>query len=208
MPTACRLRIRHDKNYSTSGCRSELSALVFPLWHIKSHVGRYARNVFDNPIIPLSILELCHCSLNHNSPRQFNPFFFCLLALSHSVEQEPTSADPDSDEEADLVLSLETETGLLTNQHTKGKRKLNWKRRIIDGAFSTLIEFHILCSLPPPTACQCRPLNIIIETFYHHLLRVLHDTIFYDFCNETLLRLDLFAELSQKPHDRRVLIAG
>ncbi|CRK87984.1 CLUMA_CG001770, isoform A [Clunio marinus] len=34
-------------------------------------------------------------------------------------EQEPTSSDPDSDEEADLVLSLETETGLLTNQHTK-----------------------------------------------------------------------------------------
>lgn len=39
--------------------------------------------------------------------------------MTHA-EQEPTSADPDSDEEADLVLSLETETGLLTNQHTKG----------------------------------------------------------------------------------------
>lgn len=37
------------------------------------------------------------------------------------TEQPPTSSDPDSDEEADLVLSLETETGLLTNQHTKGE---------------------------------------------------------------------------------------
>jgi hypothetical protein len=42
-------------------------------------------------------------------------------SLSSTTEQEPTLADPDSDEEADLVLSLETETGLLTNQHTKGK---------------------------------------------------------------------------------------
>lgn len=41
--------------------------------------------------------------------------------LFPKLEQEPTSSDPDSDEEADLVLSLETETGLLTNQHAKGK---------------------------------------------------------------------------------------
>jgi hypothetical protein len=39
------------------------------------------------------------------------------------TEQEPSLSDPDLDEEADLVLSLETETGLLTNQHTKGKKK-------------------------------------------------------------------------------------
>jgi hypothetical protein len=48
-------------------------------------------------------------------------FFF--LSSSVHAEQEPTSVDPDSDEEADLVLSLETETGLLTNQHTKGKNE-------------------------------------------------------------------------------------
>jgi hypothetical protein len=52
-------------------------------------------------------------------------------SLFRISEQEPTSSDPDSDEEADLVLSLETETGLLTNQHTKGKRKLNWENEII-----------------------------------------------------------------------------
>lgn len=44
-----------------------------------------------------------------------------------SIEQEPTHSDPDPDEEGDLVLSLETETGLLTNpnnQHTKGKNSM------------------------------------------------------------------------------------
>lgn len=61
-------------------------------------------------------------------------FSWTLLCFTIYVEQEPTLSDPDSDEEADLVLSLETETGLLTNQHTKGKRKLNWGNEIIDAA--------------------------------------------------------------------------
>lgn len=118
------------------------------------------------------------------------------------TEQEPTSADPDSDEEADLVLSLETETGLLTNQHTKGKNEEeielgNWNnwwciQSLIE--FSTLVfPFYLV-----PFYSWSRPFNIIIETFYHHIFRVLHDTIFYDFCNEALLRLDVFVELSQK----------
>jgi hypothetical protein len=40
----------------------------------------------------------------------------------NALEQEPTHAESDSDEEGDFALSLETETGLLTNpnQHAKG----------------------------------------------------------------------------------------
>jgi len=48
------------------------------------------------------------------------------------TEQEPAEqSDHDSDEEADLVLSLETETGLLTNQQTKGNKI---ELRLIDAA--------------------------------------------------------------------------
>lgn len=46
-----------------------------------------------------------------------------------STEQEPTLTDFDaSDEEGDFELSLETETGLLTNanQHGKGKEHFSF----------------------------------------------------------------------------------
>jgi hypothetical protein len=49
--------------------------------------------------------------------------YLCSFFLP-TTEQEPSMADSDSDPEEDLVLSLETETGLLTNQHTKGKREI------------------------------------------------------------------------------------
>lgn len=151
---------------------------------------RYVENsMFDNPIIPLS------------TPWQFHWYSVIISyevsPLFNNLEQEPTSSDPDSDEEADLVLSLETETGLLTNQHSKGKRKLNWGNEIIDAASDSNWIFHFF----PFQFSWHRPLNIVIETFHHYFLWVLHDTVFYDFCNEALLRLDVFVELSQKPHD-------
>lgn len=50
-----------------------------------------------------------------------------------------------------------------------------------------------------------RPLNVVIETFYHHLFRVLHDTFLYDCRYKALLRLDVSVELSQKPPDEWIL---
>ena len=50
--------------------------------------------------------------------------FMCNKLSTKLTEQEPTLTDFDaSDEEGDFELSLETETGLLTNanQHGKGK---------------------------------------------------------------------------------------
>lgn len=78
----------------------------------------------DNPISPLSTLWLASLIFQSYFPsaKTFSlpPFVSPPLFIT-DTEQEPTSSEPDSDEEADLVLSLETETGLLTNQHTKGK---------------------------------------------------------------------------------------
>lgn len=90
----------------------------------------------DNPIIPLPCQALWLYVIDISIIISDSATLFTLL-YPFETEQEPTSADVDSDEEADLVLSLETETGLLTNQHTKGKNdgKLNWEIEIIDGAF-------------------------------------------------------------------------
>lgn len=113
-----------------------------------------ATNTSDNPIILLSTLWLFNSfsSLYHLpshivvivdvqfhllSPIKslFHSFnimivlFHCvsfsfISSVIQNVEQKPSLSDPDSDEEADLVLSLETETGLLTNHHTKGELKI------------------------------------------------------------------------------------
>jgi hypothetical protein len=88
--------------------------------HDKCRVRRNARNMSDNPIISLYVTTLWLHVIDISIIIFYSATF--LSFKSHSIEQEPTSADPDSDEEADLVLSLESETGLLTNQHTKGKR--------------------------------------------------------------------------------------
>lgn len=49
-----------------------------------------------------------------------------IVIVVWSIEQEPTHMESDLDEEGDIALSLETETGLLTNpnQHAKGIK--NW----------------------------------------------------------------------------------
>ena len=121
--------------------------------------------------------------------------------MTHA-EQEPTSADPDSDEEADLVLSLETETGLLTNQHTKGNwnsigKWNNW------WCILTLIEFPIFSLFFQISVVFCRPFNIIIETFYDYFLWVLHAIVFHNFCDKALLRLDVSVESSEEPPPRK-----
>lgn len=126
--TMLRNRLWHFHHKITSFTQRQKLFRIVPEAEIKRLTNvmlRYAGNVSDNPIIPLSSPWRCHWYFNHNFFR-FNTFPLLFFRLT---EQEPTSSDSDSDEEADLVLSLETETGLLTNQHTKGMRKLDGKMK-------------------------------------------------------------------------------
>jgi hypothetical protein len=113
-------------------CSRSRSRVIIDLHRTQSEVltechaalcEKHVRTSLVSPLIPLR-----SCFRIIILARTFDSTFFSpfpLLLSSAHAEQEPTSSDPDSDEEADLVLSLETETGLLTNQHTKGRLKAN-----------------------------------------------------------------------------------
>jgi hypothetical protein len=78
-----------------------------------------------------------------------------LCATKLSTEQEPTLTDFDaSDEEGDFELSLETETGLLTNANQHGKGKEHFSFSIFALLFRTggrdLADVQHFCCLLQP----------------------------------------------------------